>query len=214
MDGVDSWHGAFRIELRAEAISLAWRGWPVLPGTYPSGPQQWVGREGTQTAGPSPAHADWADRIGTPPAQVANWWSGEPYSLLVATGLVLDAVEVDAQLGRRTAALLRSIGVVTPIAATPNGRWLFFTTVGHGPHADLVHRDEITLHGKGSWIPLPPTPYEHGIAHWRVKPEICSWQLPNGELVQDAVTAALGGRSELALVGMAAQLLDSERLSA
>lgn len=214
MDGVETWHGAFRIELRAEAISLAWRGWPVLPGTYPTGPQQWMGREETQATGPSPIHVEWADRNGTPPAQVANWWNGEPYSLLVATGLVLDAVEVDAQLGRRTAALLRSIGVVTPIAATPNGRWLFFTTVGGGQHAELVRREEITLHGKGSWIPLPPTPYEHGIAHWRVKPEICGWQLPDGELVQDAVAAALGGHSELALIGMAAQLLDSERLSA
>ncbi|MFD1051801.1 hypothetical protein ACFQ1S_42715, partial [Kibdelosporangium lantanae] len=34
-DWSDSWRGAFRIELRAEAVGLAWRGWPVLPGTYP-----------------------------------------------------------------------------------------------------------------------------------------------------------------------------------
>ena len=32
----DSWRGAFRIELRAEAIGLAWRGWPVLPGVNPA----------------------------------------------------------------------------------------------------------------------------------------------------------------------------------
>src|SRR5918999_1558463 len=57
-DWSDSWRGAFRIELRAEAVGLAWHGWPVLPGTYPAG-SQWAGREGTENAGPVPVHRDW-----------------------------------------------------------------------------------------------------------------------------------------------------------
>ena len=89
----DSWRGAFRIELRAEAIGLAWRGWPVLPGTYPAG-SQWAGRDGVEADGPVPVHADWQQRIGTKAEQVATWWTGRPYSLLVATGVVLDAIEV------------------------------------------------------------------------------------------------------------------------
>ena len=34
---VTGWAGAFRIELRVQAIELASRGWSVLPGTFPVG---------------------------------------------------------------------------------------------------------------------------------------------------------------------------------
>ncbi|MGH3451735.1 MAG: bifunctional DNA primase/polymerase, partial [Haloechinothrix sp.] len=60
----DNWRGAFRIELRAEAIGLASRGWPVLPGTYPSG---------TEWSGPVPVHSDWQETVGATPDQVASW---------------------------------------------------------------------------------------------------------------------------------------------
>ena len=43
-------------------MGLAWRGWPVLPGTYPAG-SQWAGKEGVQEDGPVPVHRDWADRV-------------------------------------------------------------------------------------------------------------------------------------------------------
>ncbi|HWM04811.1 MAG TPA: DNA primase, partial [Actinophytocola sp.] len=73
IDRSDSWRRAFRVELRAQAIGLAWRGWPVLPGTYPAG-SQWAGREGVEQVGPQPVHPDWQERIGTKPEQVATWW--------------------------------------------------------------------------------------------------------------------------------------------
>jgi hypothetical protein len=216
MDESDSWHGAFRIELRAEAISLAWRGWPVLPGTIPTSSPQQAGDDRT-TQHQAPVHSDWAERIGTPPAQVASWWTGVPYSLLVATGVVLDAVEVDARIGRRVAALLRASGTVTPIAATPGGQWLFFTSVAERPHAELLEQPNVTLHGRGSWIPLPPSPHGEGIVHWRVKPHVCGWQLPNAALVQDAVATAVTGSGALELIGVGsvgAQSPPAERLSA
>src|SRR5262249_53057079 len=124
MDWSDSWRGAFRIELRAQAIGLAYRGWPVLPGTYPAG-SRWAGSERPDMTGPSPVHEDWPTRVGATADEVAEWWNGEAFSLLVATGTVLDAIEVDAELGRRTASVLRSAGQPVPIAATPHGRWLF-----------------------------------------------------------------------------------------
>jgi hypothetical protein len=111
----DSWRGAFRIELRAEAIGLASRGWPVVPGTYPT--------EGRQWDGPRPVREDWAELLGAHPQRVAQWWTGVPYSVLVATGSVVDAVEVDDDLGRRAAGLLRATGRPAPILAMPNGRW-------------------------------------------------------------------------------------------
>jgi hypothetical protein len=50
----------------------------------------------------------------------------------------------------------------------------------------------------GSWIPLPPTAYEHGIVHWRVRPEVCGWELPAPHVIQNAMLRALPVSSELA----------------
>jgi len=186
----DGWRRAFRVELRAEAIGLAARGWPVLPGTYPVG-DRWAGRDGTEDTGPVPVHRERPRCVGTQIEQVATWWTGEPYSLLCATGLVLDAIEVDADLGHRTATVLRAMSVPVPIIATPDGGWLFPTVAGSTLDGQLAARGAV-LHGVGSWIPFPPTPYRHGIVHWRVKPEVCAWRLPDSDAVQVAMIQAAG----------------------
>ncbi|MEV0677303.1 bifunctional DNA primase/polymerase [Actinosynnema sp. NPDC050436] len=190
MEWSDSWRGAFRIELRAEAVNLAWHGWPVLPGTYPAG-AQWAGREGVEHDGPVPVHHDWQERIGTKAAQVATWWAGHSYSLLLATGHGVDAVEVGAELGRRAAVALRAAGVPVPIAATPSGRWMFLVATGRPLDADWVADHDVHHYGQGEYVPLPPTPFQHGVVHWRVKPQICAWQLPALDVVQDALTEAV-----------------------
>lgn len=206
MDWSDSWRGAFRIELRAEAIGLAWRGWPVLPGTYPA-ESQGAGQNGTELERPVPAHEDWQDRLGAQPEQVAAWWTGQPYTLLVATGIVLSAVEVGVELGRRAAGVLRSAGVPVPIAATPSGRWLFLTATGQGLSSHLAEHPDVTMHDKGSWIPLPPSPFLHGVAHWRVKPQVCGWRLPDVDIVQGALTEALREDDNAAVTSASAQPL-------
>jgi hypothetical protein len=190
----DSWRGAFRVELRAEAIGLAWRGWPVLPGTYPAGPQQWTGLDGAEADGLGPVHENWQQLVGTEAEQVAAWWTGQPYSLLLATGVVLDAIEVSDELGRLAARALRLLGVPVPIVAKPDGKWLFLTTVAGELRADLASSSDITLHGAGSWIPLPPSSFQHGVAHWRVKPEVCGWEFPDAVVVQNVLADALAGR--------------------
>ena len=186
-DWSDSWRGAFRIELRAEAIGLAWHGWPVLPGTFPAtetGAGSW--------SGPVPVHDDWADRLDAHPNEVAEWWTSErPYSLLVATGKVVDAVEVDVELGKRAARLLRATGHPAPIVATPDGRWLFLTTVSDSLPERLATHGDVRRHGQGSWIPLPPTPFQHGVVHWRVKPDVWGWRLPEAGAVHSVLTRAL-----------------------
>jgi hypothetical protein len=190
MDWSDSWRRAFRVELRAQAIGLAWRGWPVLPGTYPAG-SQWAGRDTHENTGPRPVHTDWQDRIGTEPEQVATWWTGQPYSLLLATGVQLDAIEVPGHLGRGAARVLRGIGVPVPIMATPDDRWTFLVNAGHELVRPLAEHDDVVLHAKGSYVPLPPTPLQHGVVHWRVRPEVCGWQMPASSTVQDALVDAL-----------------------
>jgi bifunctional DNA primase/polymerase-like protein len=190
MDWSDSWRRAFRVELRAQAIGLAWRGWPVLPGTYPAG-SSWAGREGNEPTGPRPVHADWEHRIGTAPEQVATWWTGRPYSLLLATGVLLDAIEVPGHLGRGAARVLRSVGLPVPIMATPDDRWMFLVDSGEELRRPLAEDSDVALHAAGSCVPLPPTPLQHGVVHWRVRPEVCGWQMPASSIVQDALVDAL-----------------------
>lgn len=192
MDWSVNWRGAFRIELRAEAIGLACHGWPVLPGTYPDG-DQWAGQDGTarHADGPAPVFDDWATRGAIESDEVAEHWDARPYSLLVATGSVLDAIEVDANLGRRAASALRAVGLQTPIAGTPAGRWLFLTASGGQLAAPLRTVPGIRLHSAGSWIPVPPSPFQHGVVHWRVRPELCGWRLPESAAVQSAMCQAL-----------------------
>ncbi|MFD2417582.1 bifunctional DNA primase/polymerase [Amycolatopsis pigmentata] len=185
-DWSDSWRGAFRIELRAEAIGLACHGWPVLPGTFPTGPENGHGN----WTGPVPVHSDWADRLGAHPNEVAEWWT-QPYSLLVATGKTLDAIEVGDELGKRAARLLRATGHPAPIVATPDGRWLFLTTVTDSLPERLAASSEVRWHGEGSWVPLPPTPYQHGVVHWRVKPDVWGWRLPAADAVHMVLIRAL-----------------------
>jgi Bifunctional DNA primase/polymerase, N-terminal len=186
----DSWRGAFRVELRAQAIGLAWRGWPVLPGTYPTG-SHWAGREHLENTGPHPVHEDWQDRIGTAPEQVATWWSGHPYSVLLATGVTLDAIEVPGHLGRAAARELRAVGLPVPIIATPDDRWTFLVDAGQPLARTLAELPDVVHHTAGSYVPLPPTPLRHGVVHWRVRPEVCGWQMPTSSVVQDALLDAL-----------------------
>ncbi|GAA1264512.1 bifunctional DNA primase/polymerase [Saccharothrix xinjiangensis] len=185
MEWSDSWRGAFRIELRAEAVTLAWHGWSVLPGTYPAG-ERWAGPDGVEDRGPVPVHHDWQDRIGTRADQVATWWSGQSYSILLATGHGVDAVEVDAELGRRAAVALRATGIPVPIVATPAGRWMFLVASG----GVLIADPGVTHRAQGEYVPLPPSPAHHGVVHWRVKPHICAWQLPHASVVHEALLSA------------------------
>ncbi|WP_158848136.1 bifunctional DNA primase/polymerase [Saccharothrix deserti] len=190
MEWSDSWRGAFRIELRAEAVNLAWHGWPVLPGTYPAG-EQWAGRNGVEDDGPVPVHRDWQERIGTEAEQVATWWAGHSYSILLATGHGVDAIEVSADLGRRAAVELRATGIPVPIVATPEGRWMFLVASGGTAIPSATSTDgDVKHYGQGEYVPLPPSPAQVGVVHWRVKPQICAWQLPHANVVRDALLQA------------------------
>ncbi len=205
MDWTDSWRDAFRTELRAEAISFARHGWPVVPGSYPRG-SHWVGtprvgmprvgmppslRTGVGQHGSVPVHPDWTQLAGCGPERVAELWSGHPFSVLLATGMGVDVLDLPAELGRATAIGLRVVGVGVPVAATPSGRWLLPVLGGGALHRELDDHPDVVLHAEGDWVLLPPSPCLPGVVHWRVKPGMCGWELPRLEEVTDAVLAAL-----------------------
>lgn len=189
----EGWHNAFRIELRVQVFELASRGWPVFPGSYPT-MDGWVGGDistGEVGQGPLPVHRNWRERLSADADEVAGWWAKQPYSVLLATGDGIEAIEVDSDLGRRAAIALRALATPTPIAAAPHGRWYFFTGSGQRLPEELAEARGVTLHSSGSWLPLPPSTFPDGVSHWRVKPQLCGWRLPDPEHVQDALTSGL-----------------------
>jgi hypothetical protein len=196
MDWTDAWRDAFRTELRAEAINFAEHGWPVIPGSYPHD-DHWIGapscnqHAGTGTHGFVPVHRNWTQLAGCGPQRVAQLWSGQPFSVLLATGLGIDALEVPAVLGRAAAIGLRMVDIPAPIAATPTGRWLFPVLGGARLPEKLTEHPDVVLHRQHGWIPLPPSLCLPGVVHWRVKPATWGWKLPKLADVSDAVLAVL-----------------------
>lgn len=200
------WHGhraVYGAELRAEALRFADHDWPVVPGTFPQG-ERWAGRADAPQDGPVPVPADWPARASTELAQVSSWWSGLPYSVLIPTGSRLDVIEVPATIGRRVAAVLRSAGRLVPIAVTPTGQWLFPVAPGEPLRPELVGRVGVVLHGRGSWVPAPPSMFFQGSVHWRVRPVSCGWQLPEPYSVQQALAEAVRQRPSITAGGPAA----------
>lgn len=207
----DRWQSAFRgipahpagisssrIELRVQAIDFASRGWPVVPGTYLQD-GEWVDAERMDGSEPVPVHEEWTPDPAIAPDRAASWWVERPYSLLVATGSKLDALQVDAELGRRAAVVLREHGFPVPIVATPLGSWFFLVAGGTA----AVDEPGVRWHSSGSWVPMPPTAYPHGSVHWRVKPEVCGWRLPGAGFVLDALRSA-GARKDLDVAALVA----------
>lgn len=193
MDWTDTWRDAFRTELRAEAIGFACHGWPVVPGSYPYG-AAWLGahgRDGIVADGPAPVHSDFADLAGCGPERIATLWDGRPFSVLLATGFGVDALELSAELGRATAIGLRVAGLPVPIAATPGGQWLLPVAGGGSLHPRLAGHADVVWHTRGSWVALPPSPLLAGVVHWRVKPDVCGWELPRLADVEHALLDAV-----------------------
>ena len=144
---------------------------------------------------------DWAAKATTDVGQIAEWWSGLPYSILLPTGLTFDVIEVPASIGRRATAALRAVGVPVPIAATPTGEWLFPVLPGEPLRPDLAGRPGMVLHGRGSFLAAPPSTFPQGSIHWRVRPAACGWRLPDPYSVQDAMAEAVRERPHRGLGG-------------
>src|SRR5207244_12980702 len=83
----------------------------------------------------------------------------------------------------------RALGLPDASTATPGRRWLFLVKHRDKLAADLA--GHATLHGWGDWITIPPSPYQQGVAHWRVKPDVCGWRLPESAFVQEVLRDAL-----------------------
>lgn len=182
-----------RIRLRRAAQRLAAAGWPVTPGACLRADRFDCGRPGCPTTSCHPALEDWEHAASRDPVRIADWWRYAPHSVLLPTGYACDVLEVSAALG---AQLTRSAGWTGatrgPTATLPTGTWLLLVRPGTALLPELAGRLEIVCHGRGSWVPAPPTPLREGHVRWRVSPTEVDWQLPPAAPVQEALAAVLG----------------------
>jgi hypothetical protein len=100
-------------------------------------------------------------------------------------------LEVPAFLG----AGMAGRAVRGPVAVTGVGRWMFLVRPAAALCPDLAERPDVVLHGKGSWIPAPPTQTLDGRVRWLVGPEEVSWQLPDAYAVQAQLARVLPERA-------------------
>lgn len=193
-----SWWDSSRVgygaQLQSAAVGLAAHGWPILPGTFWQG-RGWCGRPGSGEAsqeGPLPISASGLAAATTDAARVTAWWSGAPYSILVATGITVDVIEVDATAGRQIGAILRARGVTAPVVSTTAGHWRFAVTAGQSLLPELDAHPDVVLYGRGAFVVAPPSDDAQGAQRWEIGPWVCRWQLPDPYDVQHAVLTPLG----------------------
>jgi hypothetical protein len=194
----DSYRAVYRAELRSSAFELADHGWPVFPGTYWQ-TDRWIGQDGESSVGLAPIDADGPARAARAAGELDERWVDRPFSVLLATGLMVDAIEVSALVGRRVCAMLRENDLVVPVAATPTGRWWFAVRAGEALRPELASRADVQLHSRGSWVAAPPSEGPQGVVHWRVPPPACGWNLPDPCGLQVALLDVLGHRPSLAV---------------
>jgi hypothetical protein len=186
-----------RIRLGRAALQYAGHGWYVTPGAYRAGPRFACGRAGCPTTACHPALQYWAEAASRDPHTVAGWWHDTSYSVLLTTGRAFDVLEVPAYLGASAAgpqsaeSPWRADEVRGPVAVSPTGRWMFLVRPGEPLRPELDGRLDVVRHGRGSWVPAPPTRLLEGAVRWAVPPEKTDWRLPDPYRVQQALVEAL-----------------------
>ena len=177
--------------LRRAATGYAERGWPVTPGAVLCGTRFQCGRAGCLVATCHPATERWEDAASHDPATVASRWRHAPWAVLLPTGRAFDAIEVPAALGMLAAGQPQPGPARGPVVVRPGGRWLFLVRPGHPLRPELDGRLDVLRHGRGSWVPAPPTRLPEGPVRWEVSPEQAGWRLPGSYAVQQALVEML-----------------------
>jgi hypothetical protein len=172
--------------LRRAALRYAGHGWPVVPGAVRSGGRYRCG-SGCPTVGCHPDWPEWEPTATTDPDWVEALWALRPRAVLLATGHAFDVLEVPAFLG---ATVARGPGR-GPVAVTGAGRWMFLVRPAGALRRELAERADVVLHGRGSWIPAPPTQTAEGRVRWLVDPEEVHWRLPDPGVLQARLVRAL-----------------------
>jgi hypothetical protein len=184
------------IRLKRAAMRFAGHGWPITPGAPLRAGRFDCGRPGCHTRTCHPALERWDQAPCCDPGAAAAWWSQASYSVLLPTGIVFDVLEVPATAGAAalgaTPAPAR-FGQYGPVAATPDGRWMFLVQPGERLVPPLARWRDLVHHAVGSWIPAPPTRLAEGRVRWVIAPGEVGWRLPESRLVQHCLARVRTG---------------------
>jgi hypothetical protein len=124
---------------------------------------------------------------------VSDWWRVVPHSVLLPTGRAFDVLEVPCGVGLRALAAAHALRDIEdtwrgqvrgPVAVTPDGRYMFLVRPGDPLRPELADRADVLRHGRGSWVPAPPTQLAEGVVRWLVAPEETRFRLPDSYAVQ------------------------------
>jgi hypothetical protein len=72
---------------------------------------------------------------------------------------------------------------------------MFLVRPGQQLLPELAGRLEVVRHGRGSWVPAPPTRLVDGPVRWSVPPARVDWRLPDGYQLQRLLADSLPGLS-------------------
>lgn len=162
-------------------MRYAQAGWPVVPGAWWDRSRYRCGgvecsvfglhvADHPTAAGPEGSVPAAADALST---EVAARWSELPHTVLLATGSVVDALELPA-LAIDAVQDAGALGV--PVARLPTGGWLLFAATAEGGTDSWApidpQRKGLLLHGRRSLVPLPPSLLAQGRVRWRSRPEL------------------------------------------
>jgi hypothetical protein len=179
-------HRLRRAVLRRAALRYAAHGWDVVPGAHLVGTRFDCEEPGCHAVTCHPALTDWEATASHDPRVVRPWWDANTWGVLLASGRALDVVEVPAVLGRATVGR-----VAGPVAVTSDARWLFLVRPGAALVPELEAQFDVLLHGRGSWVPAPPTDLLDGRVRWEASPDEYDWRLPDPYEVQQALLASV-----------------------
>lgn len=159
--------------VRRAAAGYAAAGLPVAPGAWWDGRRFRCGLD-CPVERLHPAGHDAPELTDVPSPDDVARWPALPYTLLLRTGLTVDAFEVPmtATSGRGIARALCLAGP-PPVVQLPTNRWLILLTAGGDLDPDLLAAAQaggLRHHGPGSHVPLPPSRLYRDRATWVVPP--------------------------------------------
>jgi hypothetical protein len=177
-----------RAALQAAALFyVVDRGWPVLPGAYVEDDGRCsCGDAECPDPGAHPAAEPGLTRATRSTDDVWEWWSGKPYTVLLASGLEFDVLDAPAAVGYAAIRQLELLGLPSgPVLHLPGERLLFLVnpgarnlywyTVDHNDRA----RFDVRHHAVGHFVPAPPSSTAcGGLTRWAVPPDPIERGLP------------------------------------
>ncbi|WP_427922858.1 bifunctional DNA primase/polymerase [Streptomyces sp. cg40] len=177
-------------EREALLLAAAGAGLPLAPAAHPApGYRCSCDRVGCPTPARHPVSFAWQTQSTTDRAQIERWARHQPQAnFITATGMVNDVLDVPLEAGREALERLLAAGVeVGPVAASDDGRLLFFTLTRGTPEDEdewwpceldchpetMDEHPGLRWHCRGSYVLVPPAqlPGDNQSVHWVRGPE-------------------------------------------